>query len=134
MRHTLEEVNLNIAYRLFIGYSLNKPIPHFSTVSWNFKHRFTVSTVEEIFAWLLEKASEAGLIDGRRIFIDGTYIKANANIKNQVEITAKRYAKELLKEINEIKEVKNKNCLTATVATARKNPCFSNRHRKRYLP
>lgn len=38
LRRTLEEVNLNIAYRWFIGYSLNKPVPHFSTVSWNFKH------------------------------------------------------------------------------------------------
>ena len=75
LRSTLEEVNLNIAYRWFIGYSLNKAVPHFSTVSWNFKHRFTVSTVEEIFSWLLEKASEARLIDGRRIIIDGTHIK-----------------------------------------------------------
>lgn len=112
LRRTLEEVNLNIAYRWFIGYSLNKPVPHFSTVSWNFKHRFTVSTVEEIFSWILEKAAEAGLIDAKAIFVDGTHIKANANIKKTgrktVETTAKRYTKELLKEINEIREAENK--------------------------
>ncbi|MGM9583477.1 MAG: transposase, partial [Phascolarctobacterium sp.] len=41
LRRTLDEVNLNVAYRWFIGYSLNKNVPHFSTVSYNFKHRFT---------------------------------------------------------------------------------------------
>ena len=90
LRRTLEEVNLNIAYRWFIGYSLNKQVPHFSTVSFNFKH----------------------FIDTKAIFIDGTHIKANANIKKTakktVEITAKRYTKELLKEINEIREEENK--------------------------
>ena len=34
LRRTLEEVNLNIAYHWFIGYSLNKQVPHFSTVSF----------------------------------------------------------------------------------------------------
>ena len=85
LRRTLEEVNLNIAYRWFIGYSLNKQVPHFAT---------------------------AGFIDTKAIFIDGTHIKANANIKKTakktVEITAKRYTKELLKEINEIREEENK--------------------------
>ena len=49
LRRTPDEVNLNVAYRWFIGYSLNKNVPHFSTVSYNFKHRFTEDTVEKIF-------------------------------------------------------------------------------------
>ena len=44
LRRTLDEVNLNVAYRWFIGYSLNKNVLHFSTVSYNFKHRFTEDT------------------------------------------------------------------------------------------
>ena len=105
LRRTLDEVNLNIAYRWFIGYSLNKPVPHFSTVSYNFKHRFTDDTVENIFRWILEEAANAGFIDSNAIFVDGTHIKANANIKKYVKkvvpVAAKRYAKELLEEINE---------------------------------
>lgn len=112
LRRTLEEVNLNIAYRWFIGYSLNKQVPHFSTVSFNFKHRFTIEVVEQVFNWILQEAATAGFIDTKAIFIDGTHIKANANIKKTakktVEITAKRYTKELLKEINEIREEENK--------------------------
>ena len=112
LRRTLEEVNLNIAYRWFIGYSLNKQVPHFSTVSFNFKHRFTTEVVEQVFNWILQETATAGFIDTKAIFIDGTHIKANANIKKAakktVEITAKRYTKELLKEINEIREEENK--------------------------
>lgn len=111
LRRTLEEVNLNIAYRWFIGYSLNKQVPHFSTVSFNFKYRFTTEVVEQVFNWILQEAATAGFIDTKAIFIDGTHIKANANIKKTVkktvEITAKRYTKELLKEINEIREEEN---------------------------
>ena len=73
LRRTLAEVNLNIAYRWFIGYSLNKPVPHFSTVSYNFKHRFTDDTVENIFRWILEEAANAGFIDSNAIFVDGTH-------------------------------------------------------------
>ena len=46
LRRTLEEVNMNLAYRWFIGYPLNEAVPHFSTVSYNFKHRFNHGTVE----------------------------------------------------------------------------------------
>ena len=46
LRRTLEEVSMNLAYRWFIGYPLNEAVPHFSTVSYNFKHRFNHATVE----------------------------------------------------------------------------------------
>lgn len=34
-------------------------MPHFSTVSYNFRHRFTVETVEQVFAWMLSEAVDA---------------------------------------------------------------------------
>ena len=40
LRRTLDEINMNMAYRWFLGYAINDAIPHFSTVSYNFKHRF----------------------------------------------------------------------------------------------
>ena len=46
LRRTAEEVSLNIAYRWFLGYTLQEETPHFSTVSYNFRHRFTEETVE----------------------------------------------------------------------------------------
>jgi len=35
------DVDMNNACRWFIGYPLNKPAPHFATVSYNFCHRFS---------------------------------------------------------------------------------------------
>ena len=49
LRKTAEEVRMNIAYRWFLGYQLNQQTPHFSTVSYNFKHRYTERTIESVF-------------------------------------------------------------------------------------
>ena len=46
MRRTAEEVSLNVAYRWFLGYRLQEETPHFSTISYNFRHRFTTETVD----------------------------------------------------------------------------------------
>ena len=40
LRRTVEEIKMNVAYRWFIGYLMNKEIPHFSTISYNFKHKY----------------------------------------------------------------------------------------------
>ena len=36
-------------YRWFLGYTLQDETPHFSTVSYNFRHRFTEETVDQVF-------------------------------------------------------------------------------------
>ena len=41
LRRTAEEVSANNCYRWFLGYTLQEETPHFSTVSYNFRHRFT---------------------------------------------------------------------------------------------
>ena len=45
LRRTAEEIRGSIYYRWFLGYSLQEETPHFSTVSYNFRHRFTEETV-----------------------------------------------------------------------------------------
>ena len=108
LRRTLEDIRMNLAYRWFLGYGIAETIPHFSTVSYNFKHRFNSGTIEYIFRWVLKEAAEAGYLDTNVAFVDGTHIKANANLKKQIrkEVPkeAKRYAGTLLKEINADRE------------------------------
>ncbi|MEG6510548.1 transposase, partial [Desulforamulus ruminis] len=41
LRQTVKDIEMNIAYRWFLGYTLNEPIPHFATISYNFKQRYT---------------------------------------------------------------------------------------------
>ena len=97
LRRTAEEVSLNVAYRWFLGYRLQDETPHFSTISYNFRHRFTAETVDQIFDWILHEIAEAGYLSLGAVFVDGTHIKANANIKKvikeEVPVAAKRYAK-----------------------------------------
>ena len=92
----------------FSGYPLNEAVPHFSTVSYNFKHRFNHATVEYVFRWVLKAAAEEGYLDTEAVFVDGTHIKASANLKKQarraVPKQAKRYAKELFNEVNKDQE------------------------------
>lgn len=112
LRKVANEVSMNMAYRWFLGYTLNESTPHFSTLSYNFRHRFNEKTVDKIFNWILNEIEEAGFLNEEAVFIDGTHIKANANtkkkIKAEVPVAAKRYADELLKEINADREAHGK--------------------------
>ncbi len=108
LRKTADEVSMNIAYRWFLGYLMNETTPHFSTISYNFKHRFTPETIERIFYWILDEINSAGYLSPEAVFVDGTHIKANANIKKVVKKAvpkaAKIYEEQLMEEINEDRE------------------------------
>lgn len=111
LRRTAEEVRA-VYYRWFLGYRIQEETPHFSTVSYNFRHRFTTETVDQIFDWILGEIAEAGYLAPGVVFVDGTHIKANANIKKvvkeEIPVEAKRYAKELMDEVNADREAHGK--------------------------
>ena len=105
MRQTIKEIEVNMAYRWFIGYDMAEPIPHFSTFGKNYTRRFKDTDVfEKIFARILQEAVRCGFVDANAVFIDGTHIKASANKKKarneMVEKQAKQYQKQLEEEIN----------------------------------
>lgn len=108
LRQTAADVEMNIAYRWFIGYPINKSTPHFATISYNFLHRFTEKTVEQIFEWILSEVECAGYLAPEVVFVDGTHIKANANMKKNIKeaipVAAKVYEKQLREEINKDRE------------------------------
>ena len=108
LRRTVAEIQVNIACRWFLGYAFNDEIPHFSTVSYNFRNRFSEQTVEDVFRWILYEANQAGYIKPETVYIDGTHIKANANInkkiKKQVPAAAARYREELMEEVGRDRE------------------------------
>jgi len=104
LRQTVRDIDLNIGYRWFLGYSLSEEIPHFATVSYNFKHRFTSETVEAVFRWILCEAERAGYLAPEMVFVDATHIKANANInkkcKREIPEAARQYERQLREEVN----------------------------------
>ena len=103
LRQTYREIQVNVAYRWFLGYGLLDNIPHFATVSYAFCKRFPPELSEEIFVHILNKALNNRMVDASEIFIDGTHIKASANKKKyqkeQVTKAAKIYQEQLAKEV-----------------------------------
>jgi transposase len=113
MRQTMKEIEVNNAYRWYIGYGLNEKIPHFSTFSKNYARRFEGTDLfEQIFMRVVKEIVAHGFIEDETVFIDGTHIKANANnhkYKNEiVEKSARYYEEELQKEITADREAHGK--------------------------
>ncbi len=104
MRQTIKEIDMNIAYRWYLGYEIHEPIPHFSTFGKNYSRRFKETDIfETIFSQIISEIIDLNFIDDSSVFIDGTHIKACANTKKSknevVEKSAKFYQTELQKEI-----------------------------------
>lgn len=104
MRETIKEIEVNMAYRWFLGYGMTDKIPHFSTFGKNYVRRFAGTDIfERIFECILLEAVKCNFVDASAAFIDATHIKASANKRKAtnktVKIEAKKYHDELMKEI-----------------------------------
>lgn len=95
-RRVVQEIQVNVAYRWFLGLKLQDPVPHASTISQNRRRRFLKANVEwKLFVHVVKQAVEAGFIDGRTLFTDSTHIKANAN-KQSIVSRAKDVPQEVV--------------------------------------
>ena len=99
-RQLVREIQVNVAYRWFLGLGLTDRVIDASTFSQNRRRRFSGSDIEQtIFDRIVETAIEHGLIGGRVFYSDSTHLKASAN-KNRhdvhrVEQTPVAYLSEL---------------------------------------
>ena len=113
MRKTVEEIKVNLAYRWFLGISLDEDVPNYSTWSQNYIRRYGNSSVfEEIFEHILSQALEKGYVDLSVIFGDSTPQKANANKRKatdqEAKVARRIYEEDLLREINEDRSAHHK--------------------------
>ena len=76
-RRLCEEAGLNLAWRWFLGYELDEPIPDHSVLS-KARRRFGVRTYEKFFARIVQLCERAGLVECDVLFVDSTLTKANA--------------------------------------------------------
>ena len=109
MRKTIQEIEVNVAYRWFLGLTFQDPVPHFSTFGKNYVRRFEGTDLfEQIFMHILEECNRYGLVDTTNIFVDATHVKARAN-RNKFEDKpfekeALFYEKQLREEIDKDRE------------------------------
>ena len=56
MRQTIKEIEVNLAYRWFLGLDITDKVPHFTTFGKNYTRRFKDTDLfEQIFARILEE-------------------------------------------------------------------------------
>jgi transposase len=105
-RQLVKDIEVNIAYRWFLGFSLTDKIPDHSTISQNRRRRFKGTDIcQKIFDNIVLQAISHGLVEGKTLYTDSTHLKANANkrkfIEKEVEKSVKDYMSELDKAIDE---------------------------------
>ncbi len=99
-RRLVKEIEVNVAYRWFLGFRLTDKVPDASTLLQNRRCRFVGTDIEQrIFDGIVEQAIEHKLIGGRVLYTDSTHLKANANKRHfevhLVEQTPAAYLAEL---------------------------------------
>lgn len=104
MRQTIKEIEVNVAYRWFLGLDMLDPVPHFSTFGKNYTRRFKDTDLfEQIFSKILEECMKFKLVDTEHIFVDSTHVKVCANSKKMRKRVAHEqalwYEQELKEEI-----------------------------------
>ena len=73
----------SLSIREFVGIPLNEEAPDHTTISRT-RRLIDVETHQQVFAWVLERLAEAGLVKGKRIGIDATALEANAALRSIV--------------------------------------------------
>jgi transposase len=90
MRATLRVAETDVSIRRFLGFGLTERLPDHSTFSHAQTTRFAESSVfEQLFTAVLRQCTDAGLVGGRRLCVDGTHIEADAALKSlRAELTS----------------------------------------------
>ena len=76
VRHLMREVQVNLAYRWFIGYRVDEPLPDHSTLS-RALDRLGDEVFDDLFQRSVSQCRQSGLIDGKVLHLDATTIRAD---------------------------------------------------------
>ena len=109
-RKLVQELSMHLAWRWFTGLNFDQTVPHHSTFSKNRHGRFQDSDIfREIFEQIVARCTEAGLVRGDDVSVDGSFVEANAGRSSgipreqlqeaaQVKRTVRQYLADLAEE------------------------------------
>ena len=84
-RKLVEELRMHLAWRWFTGLGFDQEIPHHSTFSKNRHGRFQESKLfEELFEQIVRQCVEVGLVQGKHLSVDGSFVEANATKESRI--------------------------------------------------
>ncbi len=114
-RKLVEELKMHLAWRWLTGLGFDQEIPHHSTFSKNRHGRFQASKLfEQLFEQIVRQCVEVGLVEGKHLSVDGSFVEANAAKESripreqlaeaaQVNHTVRQYLREV-QEQNPVEE------------------------------
>jgi transposase len=84
-RKLVEELRMHLAWRWFTGLGFDQEIPHHSTFSKNRHGRFQESELfEQLFEQIVRQCVEVGLVQGKNLSVDGSFVEANAAKESRI--------------------------------------------------
>jgi transposase len=85
IRELLREVQVNLAMRWFVGYGLDERLPNHSSLS-KIADRWGEERFKRIYQRVVRMCVDAGLVDGKKVHIDATLIRANVSWESLVAV------------------------------------------------
>lgn len=100
-RRIEQEIQVNMAYRWFLGLDLDERVPDHSTISQNRRRRFQGENVfRRVFEGILRQCIEKGLVKEELILTDSTHVKANASFKKNIQVLVERETNGYMKRLD----------------------------------
>lgn len=100
-RQLEREIQVNVAYRWFLGLGLTEPVLDHTSISFNRRTRFKGTAIfQEIFDEIVQQAIKHRMVSGRVLMTDSTHVKANANKRKFTTQTVHTTAREYLEELD----------------------------------
>ena len=92
-RRIEREIQVNMAYRWFLGLDLDERIPDHSTISQLRRRKFNGTDLfRRLFERVLALCIEKELVDGKLILTDSTHVKSNASRKSEYTVLVEKEA------------------------------------------
>jgi transposase len=82
----VQEAQVNLAYKWFLGLSPEELIPDSSQLSRFRNHRLGVSQIEDILSMIVRQCVEQGLIKSKAVIMDATHTHANCQKRRPLEV------------------------------------------------
>jgi transposase len=80
-RRLMEEIRGNLAFRWFLDSDLDESVSDHSVLS-KARVRFGMNVFEAFFIKTVDLCKAAGLVNGEAVFVDATYMRANAALSS----------------------------------------------------
>jgi len=81
-RQLMEQINYNLLFRWFVGFSMDDAVWNHSTFTKNRDRLLEGEVAHQFFAQVLSQAEGAGLLSKEHFSVDGTLIEALASLKS----------------------------------------------------